>query len=35
MMNVRPSEVFVIAVYGGKSKPSDLRFLDETVEELK
>lgn len=34
MMNVRPFQVFVIAVYGGKSKSNDLQFLDETIQEL-
>lgn len=34
VMNVLPLEVFVIALYGGYSKPSDLKFLDEVVEEL-
>jgi hypothetical protein len=33
--NVQPFEVFVIAVYGGNSKPSDLKFLGETIAELK
>ena len=32
--NVKPHRVFVISVYGGKSKPSDMSFLDEAIEEL-
>jgi len=32
--NVSPNQVFVVAVYGGKSKPCDLKFLEETIDEL-
>ena len=32
--NIQPNQVFVVAVYGGKSKPCDLDFLDEAVDEL-
>lgn len=34
VMNVKPHKVFVISLFGGKSKPSDLHFLDEAVKEL-
>jgi len=34
-MNVRPYKVFIVAVYGGKSKPHDLMFLQQAVDELK
>ena len=33
--NMWPRKVSVVAVYGEKSKPSDLKFLDDTVDELK
>jgi hypothetical protein len=33
-MNVKPQQVFVVALYGGKSKPSDLTFIQDTVNEL-
>jgi hypothetical protein len=32
--NVKPHRVFVVAVFGGKSKPCDLEFLEEVVQEL-
>ncbi len=32
--SIRPRTVFVIALYGGTSKPENLDFLSETVEEL-
>lgn len=34
VMNVAHRQVFVVALYGGYSKPSDLHFLDESVSEL-
>jgi len=35
VMNVEPHRVFTVAVYGGKSKPRDLMFLQQAVDELK
>jgi len=35
VMNVKPHSVFVVAIYGGYSKPCDLQFLQECVNELK
>jgi hypothetical protein len=34
VMNVKPSEVFVVALYGGKSKPNNLDFIKDTVAEM-
>jgi len=34
-MNVSPHKVFIVALYGGKSKPCDLAFIEQTVNELK
>jgi hypothetical protein len=34
VLNVEPHRVFVISLFGGKSKPRDLLFLDEAIQEL-
>jgi len=34
-MNVKPHRVFVVALYGGYSKPCNLQFLQESINELK
>jgi hypothetical protein len=33
--NILPHRVFVVALFGGKSKPCDFKFLDEVVDETK
>ena len=33
-MNISPHKVFIVALYGGKSKPRDLVFIEQTVNEL-
>jgi hypothetical protein len=33
-VNVNPSSVFVVALYGGLAKPANLDFLNDTIEEL-
>ena len=32
--NIKPSQVFPVALYGGNAKPNDLDFLSETINEL-
>jgi len=35
VMNIEPHSVFIVALYGGMSKPRDLMFLQQAVDELK
>jgi len=35
VLNLKPRKVFVVSIYGGYSKPCDLQFLQESVNELK
>jgi len=35
VMNIEPHRVFIVALYGGLSKPQDLMFLQQAVDELK
>jgi hypothetical protein len=34
VVNIKTPSVFVVALYGGKSKPSNLDFLSDTIQEL-